>query len=164
MSSATTQVPATLEQAEAEAMPLPDSRPDSPTSINSETHFQVPEIVVRIDKPDGADTSIAEYNEMTATEDVMDDKCSIRSVSSETAPVSPIAEASAVEVVAPQIRISVVDSEDSASQRVEADSTETNIVTHDEPDEDNCKCISLLILQVFFSPRLLASTHEDANR
>ncbi|ROW00901.1 hypothetical protein VPNG_08259 [Cytospora leucostoma] len=134
MSSQIIQASATLEQADAEAMPLPDSRPDSPRSTNTKTDSQEP---CESGKPEGAENSTAEYNEMTGTDEIVDDKCSLRSAFSEPSPTSPMDEASAGEFVAPEITISVVDSEGGASQSVEGNSLETKSITRDEPDEDN---------------------------
>ncbi|KAK7747503.1 hypothetical protein SLS53_001758 [Cytospora paraplurivora] len=133
----TTQASATLEQAEAEAMPLPDSRPDSPRSTNSKADSQKPNSITEAGEPDGVDNFIAKYNEMTGTTDVADDKYSLEPAFSETSPASPIDEASAAEAVAPEITISIVGSEGVASQSVEANSLETTSITRDEPDEDN---------------------------
>lgn len=127
-------------------MPLPDSRPDSPTSTVSDTASHKSDPAIN-DSP-----TIEEAN-TTVPIDVENEASSIDSSSKETDHSSSTTITPATNVVMPKIVISTVNSEHHASQGVDATSTKTDPVSHNDQDEDKCTCMTHISPSIFSSFR-----------
>ncbi|KUI53496.1 hypothetical protein VP1G_01030 [Cytospora mali] len=134
MSSPPIQASAALERVAAEAMPLPESRPDSPANVHTNTpSYNKSDDTV---KPNKLCDLTTEQVQMIVSACENDNAKALESATNEDAIASCIVNTSPTDVASPKIAISAIDSNDGKSPSPAANSTNADLVSHIEHDKD----------------------------